>query len=220
MADSDHSGEAASDEDPQADMDVKIAQIWAIQCGKTVWYPDTQHVAGTCFFKVSKHDRVLTRLTMGKTMSRHKSKGVVSMANRQIWRDLYMARKEACNAAYAKVQRDAMLQAGEDIPPNHKVLDARPGDEYFIPGRVVHVDIADQRCKLLFQVKGDVWVELSVKAVEAVIKAISESPVIEPASPKRRRRKKRRASATPKRDEREDHQEEPNEDAEREEHVD
>lgn len=195
-SDDDAEGESAGEEvDNPA---ISIAQIHAVRVGKAVWYPDTQSVQGCTYFKVSKYDRTLTKLTLGKGVQRHKKKSTVSMATKKFWKDIMHARREACNQAFRKVQQAAIDGSGQPLQEGQKLRDARAGDEFFIRGGAVDLPLGDTTFRCVFQLKGDLWLELTPKAVEYVIRHIKESPDMEPCSPKRRR--KRKPSGTPKRE--------------------
>lgn len=197
---------AASDDDAELDSAgeegdnpaISIALVHAVRVGKTVWFPDTQSVQGCTYFKVSKYDRTLTKLTLGKGVQRHKGKSTVTLGTKQFWQKMLQARKEACNQAFRKVQQAAIDGSGQPLQEGQKIRDARAGDEFFVRGGAVDLPLGDTTFRCVFQLKGDLWLELTPKAVEYVIRHIKESPDMEPCSPKRRR--KRKASGTPKRE--------------------
>ena len=189
---------------------ISIAQVHAIRIGKTVWYPTTQVVQGQTFFNVNKNDRVLTKLTTGRGLNRHAAKSN-DMGKKQFWHNMQVARREACNAAYAQVQRHAMEAAGEVVPDNHKFRAARNGDQFFVKGGAVEVELEGMTVLTTFAVKGDLFFRLDTQTVRQVIAAIRGSPDMVIGSPKKKRRRKRKGgSLTPQR---KNCQEEPEEDA-------
>ncbi|CAL1160942.1 unnamed protein product [Cladocopium goreaui] len=169
-----------------------------------------QVVQGQTFFNVNKNDRVLTKLTTGRGLNRHAAKSN-DMCKKQFWHNMQVARREACNAAYAQVQRHAMEAAGEVVPDNHKFRAARNGDQFFVKGGAVEVQLEGMTVLTTFAVKGDLFFRLDTQTVRQVIAAIRGSPDIVIGSPKRKRRRKRKGgSLTPQR---KNCQEEPEEDA-------
>ena len=198
------------DDDETVEDAISIAQVHAIRVGKTVWYPTTQVVQGQTFFNVSKYDRVLTKLTTGRGMNRHVNKSN-GMSKKQFWHNMQVARREACNEAYAQVQRHAMEAAGEVVPDNQKFRAAHNGDQFFVKGGAIEVELEGTKVLTTFAVKGDLFFRLDTQTVRQVIAAIRGSPDIVIGSPKRKRRRKRKGgSLTPQR---KNCQEEPEEDA-------
>ena len=194
------SAEENDDDDDEIVEDaISIAQVHAIRVGKTVWYPTTQVVQGQTFFNVSKYDRVLTKLTTGRGMNRHVNKSN-GMSKKQFWHNMQVARREACNEAYAQVQRHAMEAAGEVVPDNQKFRAAHNGNQFFVKGGAIEVELEGTKVLTTFAVKGDLFFRLDTQTVLQVITAIRNSPDAEIASPKKKRRKKKKGgSLTPQR---------------------
>ena len=180
--------------------EISIATVHAIRVGKVAWYPTTQVVQGQTFFNVSKHDSVLTKLTTGRRANRHKGKSNNVISQKRIWHDLYVARREACNEAFAQAQRQAMESAGEVVAADHKFRAAHDGDQFFVKGGAVELQLGNSRVLTTFAVKGPLFFRLDLETVKQVLEAIRNSPDAEIASPKRkRRRRKKGASMTPQR---------------------
>ena len=197
-------GSADAGEPPNLD-DMKIVTVQAVRFGEKVWYLDTQIVEGETFFKVSKHDRVLTKLVMGKAVQRHtkrnREKNTLSL--KKFWRDVASLRKQACDAAVRRVLEDARAAAADGREPPPRIREAREGDEYLLHTRAVQIALPDleafpgHSCKMVWQLKGDLWMELNVENLRYVLLALRESPEVQPPTPKRRRRK--RKASTPRR---------------------
>lgn len=63
------------DEDAAVDDTLTVSQVWLVKRGKAMWLPDTQCVQGETFFRVSKWDRQLTFLALGKALQMHTKTG-------------------------------------------------------------------------------------------------------------------------------------------------
>ena len=137
--------------------EISIATVHAIRVGKVAWYPTTQVVQGQTFFNVSKHDSVLTKLTTGRRANRHKGKSNNVISQKRIWHDLYVARREACNEAFAQAQRHAMEAAGEVVAADHKFRAAHDGDQFFVKGGAVELQLGNSRVLTTFAVKGPLF---------------------------------------------------------------
>ena len=227
MADS-PADEALGEEDSQpvdeedsvneGDMTCTISLVHQIKIGRNViWYPDVQQVQGTdggLFFRLSKHDAVLTRVVLGKGLNRHKKVGAIrTLANLEFWETLRKLRREACGAALKRQLEEA---AGQAVA---KCRAARDDDRYLVsksvvvklPGVATAGFSCDERdVRVLWQVRGDAWLELSSDIVLQVVCLLRESPVQSakpkpkpaaecpgsPKTPRRKRRLKRRRSCS------------------------
>ena len=52
---------------------VSVKEVAQIMVGKIVWYPSTKVVQNQSYFKLDKHDPVLTKLVTGRGQNRHKT---------------------------------------------------------------------------------------------------------------------------------------------------
>ena len=59
-----------SDHGAEEDDRVAIAQVHRVTFGNKAWYPDIQTADNRVFFKIDKHDRELTKITLGKGINR------------------------------------------------------------------------------------------------------------------------------------------------------
>ena len=229
MADS-PADEALGEEDSQpvdeedgvneGDMTCTISLVHQLKIGRNViWYPDVQQVQGTdggLFFRLSKHDAVLTRVVLGKGLNRHKKVGAIrTLANLEFWETLRKLRREACDAALKHQLEEA---AGQAVA---KCRAARDDDRYLVsksvvvklPGVATAGFSCDERdVRVLWQVRGDAWLELSSDIVLHVVCLLRESPTQSakpkpipqpaaehagsPKTPRRKRRVKRRRSCS------------------------
>ena len=145
MADS-PADEALGEEDSQpveeedcvneGDMTCTISLVHQLKIGKNViWYPDVQQVQGAdggLFFRLSKHDAVLTRVVLGKGLNRHKKVGAIrTLANLEFWETLRKLRREACDVALKHQLEEA---AGQPVA---KCRAARDDDRYLVSKSVV-----------------------------------------------------------------------------------
>ena len=53
---------------------VSVKEVAQIMVGKSVWYPSTKVVQNQSYFKLDKHDPVLTKLVTGRGQNRHKNR--------------------------------------------------------------------------------------------------------------------------------------------------
>lgn len=196
-------------EDAEAVQTVKIAQVFAVTIGRTVWYPDVQTAQGTVYFKLAKHDRTLAKVVLGKAINRHKKHGAVrTIRNKQWWPDMQQLRKQACNDAYHAILRGNMEHAGQVIAENQKFRDAEDDDRWLVGQSQVELNLPAVEghqattCQALWQTKGELWLELNESVVKYCVAALKASDDVVKASPKRKRRRKRDCSKTPKKDRR------------------
>ena len=146
-----------------------------------------QGADGGRFFRLSKHDAVLTRVVLGKGLNRHKKVGAIrTLANLEFWETLRKLRREACDAALKHQLEEA---AGQAVA---KCRAARDDDRYLVsksvvvklPGVATAGFSCDERdVRVLWQVRGDAWLELSSDIVLQVVCLLRESPV-QSAKPK------------------------------------
>ena len=203
--------EEINDAEEEHPLTCKISLVHQIAVGKaTVWYPDTQQVQGAdggLFFRISRLDNTLTKIVLGKSLQRHKkrSKEVRSLVNLEFWDVMHKKRKDACDAALKKQLEDA---AGMEIA---RCRPARLDDRFLVSKSVVltlpvvaidDINFAEREVRTLWQLRGDIWLEMSEEVVLHVVYLLRQSPIrAKPvvkvkASPKRKRKLKRRRSAS------------------------
>lgn len=173
---------------------VSVKEVAQIMVGKIVWYPSTKVVQNQSYFKLDKHDPVLTKLVTGRGQNRHKNRERVRVTKKRFWLRTEQARKAACDQAFHEVQLQAISAAGQDAAAC-KCRPALDGDAIFVPGGCVNITIAGVMVKTIFALKGPFWIELSAEAVKAVLTALKRSTDHQPGSPnkKAKPRAKRRA---------------------------
>lgn len=198
-------GSAQGDEDDER---VGIAQVYRVTFGNKAWYPDIQFADNRVFVKMDKHDRELTKITLGKGVNRHKNKGEIrTMSKLQWWADMHALRRQACNTVIAEVLRAAMMEGGDEVPANHRFREARDEDKWLVRKEAVELQcpcLPDGHpattVLALWKMRGPLWLELTEECVKYCVAAIRQSHDAVPTSPKRKRRRPRRRSAsTPRR---------------------
>lgn len=192
-----------SDHGAEEDDRVAIAQVHRVTFGNKAWYPDIQTADNRVFFKIDKHDRELTKITLGKGINRHKNKGEIRTLSKLRWlADMHALRKQACNSAIHDVLRAAITENGDDVPANFRFRDAREDDKWLVRKEVVelHCPALDNYpatvIMALWQIRGPLFLELTEECVKYCVAAIKQSPEAVPCSPKRKRKKKHRRSAS------------------------
>ena len=205
-----HAGaeDAADAGDDQDDGKVTIRQVYQVNVGKKhVWYPDIQAVSNLVFFKLDKYDRQLTKMCCGTSMNRHKSKGnVVTLGAKRFWRDTNLTRKKARDNFVKTVLKNSMLEAGQQVPPNHKFREARDDDRWFsgqdwIELKLPCIDgFGELNVKAIWQIRGPLFLELKEEVIEYVIESLKQSTELDPASPKRKRKRKKASTPQKERD--------------------
>ena len=75
-----HEDDAGSDADEPKGI-AKIAQVYAVRLTgtKVMWHPETQSIDGLTFVRLSKYDRKLARITLGRGINRHKTRARVDL---------------------------------------------------------------------------------------------------------------------------------------------
>lgn len=206
--------------DGSEDESVKVATVVCVRVGKISWLPETMQVQSHTFVKLSKWDRGVCKIILGRGMYRHKARGEAAGKARadinvQAWHDVAKLRREACDQKLREKfeEVEASLEDQVQQPPQ-KIRAAQQDDQYLV-SRFIDFSLPavetergrryeETQIKALWQVKGlDLWMELDEKHLEHFFALLRHSPppVITPApkrSPKRRKRTlKRRASETP-----------------------
>ncbi|CAE7255754.1 GIP [Symbiodinium sp. CCMP2592] len=165
---------------------------------KNPWLPSVQTVAGVEFLKLSKWDREFVQFCTGRALNLHQA-GVkpVHSINVEFFRDLAELRVQACNAAVRKVIIEACEAENKEKPA--KIRLAQQQDEFLV-GSSVSVEVpaihdSDQAVieeprslRLLWAIRGDLWMELTEGNLRYVRKAVRNSPVL-PVKPKRAKSK-------------------------------
>ena len=163
------------------DETVKVATVVCVRVGKISWLPETMQVQGHTFVKLSKYDRGLCKIILGRGMYRHKARGEAAGKekadiNVQAWHDVAKRRREACDQKVRdkfEEAREANLEDREHQPAP-KIRAAQQDDQYlvsrFIDFALPAVDTdrgtryEEAQIKALWQVKGlDLWMELDEK---------------------------------------------------------
>ena len=170
---------------------VSVKEVAQIMVGKIVWYPSTKVAQNQSYFKLDKHDPVLTKLVTGRGQTDTRT---VSESGSPRKLRTEQARKAACDQAFHEVQLQAISAAGQDAAAC-KCRPALDGDAIFVPGGCVNITIAGVMVKTTFALKGPFWIELSAEAVKAVLTALKRSTDHQPGSPKKRAKPKAKRRA-------------------------
>ena len=173
---------------------IKVFKCTAIRAPglKSTWLPAVQTVAGDEYIKLSKWDRHLTHFVTSKPLNLHAGGGrPLNNINVQWFEDMCSLRLQACNAAVKQVIEQAA--DAEGVPRPAKIRAATQEDE-FLCGRtivvsapaVVKEDVeiqAPRSLRLLWAVRGDLWLELTSGNLEYIRHAIQAStPYQQPVS--------------------------------------
>ena len=185
-------------QEPEA-VPLTIQKVTAISGGglRHPWYPCTREVEGRQYLKLLKWDRDLTRFVSGKGMNLSRGRPSNHIGGVRFFTELAELRKEACNQAMVKLVRDSCLEAGQEPPA--KVRPATQSDEWLASRTVVVEvpaagDMAARELRLLWAVRGDVYMELTKDNLEYVREAIRSSAAREPEDPKPRAGRKRKGA--------------------------
>ena len=171
---------------------------------KAPWMPAVQTIGGVDYIKLVKWDRELTMFCTGKALvfGGDATKRSVHNINVRWFQDVAILRHQACDAAVKKVIIEAAQAEGKEPPA--KIRQARPEDEFLIGSSVI-IDVPSicdenneileeaRQLRVLWAVKGDLWVELTEDNLRYVRHAIRQS------EPFVQTRTKRAAKSSPKR---------------------
>eukprot|EP00439_Symbiodinium_sp_Y106_P082018 s1148_g21.t1 len=181
---------------------------------KAPWMPAVQTIGGIEYIKLVKWDRELTMFCTGKALvfGGDGSKKPAHNINVRWFEDTCILRQHACDAAVKRVIIEAAQAEGKEPPA--KIRQARPEDEFLI-GSSVMIDVPEihdennemleeaRQLRVLWAVKGDLWMELTEANLRYVRHAIKQSePHVQnrskrsaKSSPKRQRKRGRKAAA-------------------------
>ena len=185
---------ALIEDDEEEDNEVRIYEATCIQYGKSTWMPSVQLISGVKFIRVSKWDRHLTTFCTRRPLNLHSSGGRPLNSINVAWFDeIKKLRVQACDQAIRKVIEDGAEAEGSKKPD--KIRKATQEDE-FVAGRTVTIEVPPVECdgavveparslRVLWGIRGDVWVELSTENLSYIRHAILNSPPFEQPVTKR-----------------------------------
>eukprot|EP00439_Symbiodinium_sp_Y106_P081249 s52_g20.t1 len=154
---------------------------------RSPWMPAVQTVSGVEYVKLVKWDRDLTLFCTGQPMNLHtKAKKPLNNINVAWFEEMKTLRQQACDSAVKKVILEAAEAEGK--PPPAKIRAAQAEDEFLVGGSVV-LDVPDiynkdnedevvepgRQLRVLWGVKGEIWVELTEANLRYVRQAIRHS---------------------------------------------
>ena len=207
-----------SDEEADAEEQVDSIKVFKATCIQALglkgpWLPAVQAVAGREYIQLSKWDRRLTQLATGQPLNLHTAaKKPLNNINVRWFEVMAGLRLDACSASLRQVIRQAAEAEGVAKP--QKIRQVTDQDK-FLCGQTVSVeapavlskDTGDElrpplQMRVLFAVRGDIWIELTAANLEYIRDAIRESePYEQPVSkraktirgsPKKRRKRGRK----------------------------
>ena len=226
VADDDHPLLALGEDGPEDEEEVRIYEATCVQYGKSTWMPSVQLISGVKFIRVSKWDRRLTNFCTRRPLNLHSSGSRPLNTINVVWFDeIKSLRVQACNQAIRKVIEDGAEAEGSKKP--EKIRKATQEDE-FVAGRTVTIEappvVRDgavvepaRLLRVLWGIRGDLWIELSTENLSYIRHAILNSAPYEQVitkrskfvakdgqSPRRRRKRGRKPNALQQRDSNDD----------------
>lgn len=133
--------------------------------------------------KLSKLDRGLCSLVLGRSMQWHSRRDKVTLRC-QWFQDMADARRQSCQQALNHQIAENARESGHERPTNMRPV--RSDDAYLVGDSVVVQvpavgDLPSRHMRLLWICKSaDLWVELSKDNIEYVAAAIKASPLEQP----------------------------------------